>query len=86
MKTKIILSLIILSILSGCTHVSIERDGVKASYTTVDLFRLRNSSINYDPATGEINANISRQQAISPELLDAAVRAAVTASNMDPLK
>lgn len=81
MKTILrILSLIFLHLLiligcPACTHVQFEQDGVKASYTTCDLFRLRDSTIQYDPETGKIEASVTRQQAISPELLDSAVRA-----------
>lgn len=65
---------------TGCTQLKVQKDGVKASYTTFEPFRLRNSKLSYDPATGTISADVSRQQAISPEMVNAAAQAGAAAA------
>jgi len=76
---QIMVMLILL--ITGCTNLTVETaDGTIAKYTSVDFFRLRNSSIKYNPQTKEFEANITRQQSVSPELIDAAVKAGVTAA------
>jgi hypothetical protein len=69
--------------LTGCTRLSVEApNGVKGSYTTFEPLRLRNSQIRYSPETGVIEVDVSRQNAISADIINSAVKAGASAAKV----
>ena len=79
-KITVLITIIVTVMLAGCARVTIQHGEDKATWTSLEPFRTRSTHVEYNPETKMFTADLKREQAITPDMVNAAVQAGAAAA------